>query len=158
MASTLGSCARLPELYPPYSLLTEILKKSLDSGTVPWDWTLADVVPIYKKGDKELSGNYRPLNLTSVPCKILESIIRDEMMEHLQSRGLLADAQHGFRPAGRSCATQLMMAIEEWGCMLEKGEPVGILYLDLARAFNTVPPRKLLRKVEEYEIGGKIIR
>ena len=78
-------------------------------------------------------------------------------MEHLQSRGLLADAQHGFRP-GRSCATQLMMAIEEWSCMIEKGEPVDILYLDLAKAFNTVPPRKLLKKVKAYGIGGKILR
>ena len=111
-------------------ILTEIFKKSLDSGTVPWNWTSADVVPIYKKGGKEIPGNYRPVSLTSIPCKVLESIIRDEMMEHLQSRGLLADAQHGFRP-GRSCATQLMMAIEEWSCMIEKGLRLSMIEIEL---------------------------
>ena len=77
-------------------------------------------------------------------------------MAHLQSETLLADAQHGFR-LGRSCATQLMLAIEEWSNMVEKGEPVDVLYLDLAKAFNTVPPRKLLRKLEAYGIGGNIL-
>ena len=78
-------------------------------------------------------------------------------MSHLKSECLLADAQHGFRP-GRSCTTQLMLVIKELSSMIEKGEPVDILYLDLAKAFNTVPPRKLLRKVEAFGIGGKILR
>ena len=78
-------------------------------------------------------------------------------MSHLQAEGLLADAQHGFRP-GRSCITQLLLAMEEWTGMIEIGDPVDILYLDLAKAFNTVPPKRLLQKLETHGIGGKLLR
>ena len=138
-------------------ILADMFRESLDTGLVPQDWTLADVVPIYKKGDKDDPGNYRPVSLTSVPCKVLESIIRDQLMTHLQSRNLLTDAQHGFRP-GRSCATQLMLTIEEWSSMIERGEPVDVLYLDLAKAFNTVPIRRLLRKLKAHGIEGKLLQ
>jgi hypothetical protein len=60
-----------------------IFRKSLDSGTVPDDWRTAKVVPIYKKGTRGDPGNYRPVSLTSVPCKLLESLIKDEIMDHL---------------------------------------------------------------------------
>ena len=138
-------------------LLADLFRSSLDSGVLPDDWKLADVVPIYKKGGKDEAQNYRPVSLTSVSCKILESILRDILMAHLQTENLLTDAQHGFRP-GRSCASQLLLAMEEWTRMLENGEPVDVLYLDLAKAFNTVPPRRLLRKVEAHGIGGKILQ
>ena len=129
----------------------------MDTGTLPLDWKVANVVPIFKKGDKDDPGNYRPVSLTSVPCKVIESIIRDQLMTHLQSCDLLANAQHGFRP-GRSCSTQLQLAVEEWSRLIEKGEPVDVLYLDLAKAFNTVPPRKLLHKVKAHGIDGKILK
>ena len=138
-------------------ILAHMFRGSLDAGIVPRNWKLADVVPIYKKGDKDDPGNYRPVSLTSVPCKVLESIIRDELMRHLQEEGLFADAQHGFRP-GRSCATQLLLAIEEWSSSVERGDPVDVIYLDLAKAFNTVPPKRLLLKLKTFGIGGKILR
>ena len=114
-------------------------------------------MPIYKKGGRDDPQNYRPVSLTSVPCKVLESIIRDQLMSHLLAENLLTEAQHGFRP-GRSCATQLLLAIEEWSSAIERGEPIDILYLDLAKAFNTVPHRRLLRKVEAHGIAGKVLR
>ncbi|XP_043246619.1 uncharacterized protein LOC122394102 [Amphibalanus amphitrite] len=77
-------------------------RESLDTGILPEDWTSANVVPIYKKGSKDDPSNYRPVSLTPVPCKVLEAIIRDRLMEHLQAEGLITEAQHGFRP-GRSC-------------------------------------------------------
>jgi hypothetical protein len=58
---------------PPSKLFT----KSMDTGKVPLDWKVAVVTPIYKKGAKADSGNYRPVSLTSVPCKIMEPIIKD---------------------------------------------------------------------------------
>ena len=137
--------------------LSRLFRESLDTGILPQDWKVANVVPIFKKGNKDDPGNYRPVSLTSIPCKVIESILRDQLMTHLQAGNLLADAQHGFRP-GRSCATQLLLAVEEWSALVERGEPVDILYLDLAKAFNTVPPRKLLQKVKAHGIDGKILR
>jgi hypothetical protein len=65
------------------------------------------VTPIFKKGTKEDPGNYRPVSLTSVPCKVLESIVKDRIMNHLLDKDLIGESQHGFM-AGRSCATNLV--------------------------------------------------
>ena len=137
--------------------LAAIYRESLDTGILPEDWTIANVIPIYKKGSKDEPDNYRPVSLTSVPCKVLEAIIRDRIMEHLQDEALLTEAQYGFRP-GRSCATQLAIATEDWTKAAERGDPTDILYLDLAKAFNTVSTRRLLHKIAAHGIRGKLLR
>jgi len=60
-----------------------IFRRSLEFGTLPTDWKLAEVTAVHKKGSKSDSGNYRPISLTSVCCKILESLVRDHIMKHL---------------------------------------------------------------------------
>ena len=71
------------------------------------DWKLQNISPLFKKGSKDDPGNYRPISLTSVPGKMLESIIADDMMSHLEHNKLILDSQHGFR-SGRSCLTNLV--------------------------------------------------
>ena len=73
--------------------------------------------------------NYRPVSLTSQVCKILESIIWDELIQHFMDSGMLSDAQHGFVP-GRSWTSQLLLVIEEWSRRLDAGTPVDPIYLD----------------------------
>jgi hypothetical protein len=73
---------------------------------------MARVTPIFRKGIKTLPSNYRPVSLTSVPCKIMEGLIKDEMMDHLVENGLLNNSQHGFIP-GRSCATNLVIFMDK---------------------------------------------
>ena len=63
--------------------LTEIFNKSMSEGVVPQDWKIANITPIFKKGTKLDSGNYRPVSLTSHIGKLLESLIRDAMINHL---------------------------------------------------------------------------
>ena len=86
--------------------LTIIFRKILDKGAVPDDWRTANVSPIFKKGNKGSSENYRPVGLTSQVCKLFESIIRDAVMTHLESNNLIKESQHGFRH-GRSCLNNL---------------------------------------------------
>ena len=74
--------------------LCMIFKKSLDQGVVTFDWRTANVVPLYKKGSKNLPSNYRPVSLTSAVCKILESIIKDAISTHLDSNSLINMASH----------------------------------------------------------------
>ena len=114
------------------------------------------VVPIFKKGDKQNPGNYRPVSLTSLPCKILESLIRDEMMHHLTTNDLLSDDQHVFRPK-RSCSTQLLESIDNWSKLLEDSKPVDVVYLDFKKAFDTIPHKRLLNKLRSYGISGKLL-
>ena len=68
--------------------LSVLYRKSLDSGRLPEEWKIGDVVPIYKKGDRRLPASYRPVSLTAVPCKVLESVIRDALLQHFTGNGL----------------------------------------------------------------------
>ena len=135
--------------------LAMLFRKSLDTGTVPHDWTLARIVPIYKKGCKQDAGNYRPVSLTSVVCKVLESLIRDAILQHLNSNNLLSNTQHGFRPK-RSCSTQLVEVLDAWSKAIEEESAMDILYLDFQKAFDSVSHRLLLHKLSYYGICGKL--
>ena len=66
-----------------------------------------EITPLHKKSPKQCLANYRPVTLMAVPCKILESLVRDQLMDHLSQTNQLNSAQHGFRPK-RSCCTQLL--------------------------------------------------
>ncbi|MCP5019012.1 MAG: hypothetical protein GY938_27595, partial [Ketobacter sp.] len=82
------------------------------TGEVPEAWKLANVVPIFKKGDRSISANYRPVSLTSTVGKLLESIIARNIREHLEKYNLIRDSQHGFRN-GYSCLTNLLSFFSE---------------------------------------------
>ena len=60
-------------------------------------WKLANVTPLFKKEDKSNPGNYRPIGLTSVVCKLMESILRDKIVEFFEKNNIIRDSQHGFR-------------------------------------------------------------
>ena len=102
-----------------------------------------------------MPGNYRPISLTSVVVKLLESLIRDLLMNHFMTNHLFADEQHGFLP-GRSCTTQLLVAIEKWSKALDQGLPVDVIYLDFKKAFDSVPHQRLLIKLKAYGITGNL--
>jgi hypothetical protein len=137
--------------------LVIIFRKSIDSGEVPGDWKKAKVVPVYKKGSKSDPGNYRPVSLTSVPCKILESLIKDKVMKHLEEEKLIKESQHRFMP-GRSCTTNLTIFLDELTKAVDNGKAADVFYLDFAKAFNKVAHQRLMVKVEAKGIGGKISR
>ena len=99
--------------------LTTIFNKSMKEGMVPDDWKQAHVTALFKKGKATVPGNYRPVSLTSVVCKLMESIIRDQLMQFLDENNLLSEHQHGFR-SGRSCVTQLLEVIDTWTSMIDE--------------------------------------
>ena len=136
--------------------LAIIFQKSLDEGVCPDEWKCANVTPIHKKGDRTEPSNYRPVSLTSQICKVLESIIRDRIMDHLTRNNLLNDAQHGFRE-GRSCLTNLLETLEQWTEILDEGDCIDVAYLDFRKAFDLVSHEHLIYKLSKYGIKGKIL-
>ena len=136
--------------------LSTIFNKSLESGKLPDDWKTAIVTAIHKKGSKNEAGNYRPVSLTCILCKVLESIIRDAIVEHFTEHKLYAECQHGFRNK-RSCISQLLEVIEDLTVHFD-GESVDIVYLDFRKAFDTVPHQRLLVKLKSYGITGELYR
>ena len=107
--------------------LLMIFRKSVETGEVPDDWRTANVTPVYKKWQKYLAKNYRPISLTSLCCKIMEHIIASQIMNHGESNNILYLLQHGFR-RGRSCQTQLILFMDDLSSSRQEGKQVdGIL-------------------------------
>ena len=92
--------------------LAKLFNLSLEEGIVPSEWKEANITPLFKKGSRNKQENYRPVSLTSVVCKLLETLIRDHMVEFLVKHNVINTSQHGFLKA-RSCLTNLL-------CFLKK--------------------------------------
>lgn len=86
----------------------------------------------------------------------MESLIRDAIVEHMMKNNLFADEQHGFVP-GRDCMTQLLLCMEEWTSMIERGVCFDVIYTDFSKAFDSVPHERLLVKLQIIGIGGDIL-
>ena len=124
---------------------------SLKEGVVPVDWKETNIIPLFKKGSRNKSENYRPVSLTSVICKLLERLIKDHMVDFLVRNKLLNPSQHGFLKS-RSCLTNVMFFWKK-----DEGSPVAIIYLDFQKASDKVPHQRLLLKLKAHDIGDGII-
>ena len=140
------------EISTPLSLL---YKKSLQDSKVPQAWKEGNIIPIFKKDNRSECGNYRPVQLTSVISKDMETFIRDAVMKHMVSNNLISKRQHGF-VIGKSCITQLLFCLDDWTKSLDEGKSMDTVYMDLRKAFDTVVHQRLLRKLHSYGIRGKV--
>ena len=138
-------------------MLTLIYRASLDQGSVPEDWKKALVTPVFKKHDRSLAANYRPISLTCIVCKLLEHIISTNIHAHLENYGILHNAQHGFRKR-RSCETQLINTVHNFASALNNREQIDAILLDMSKAFDTVPHERLCHKLSLYGIRGTTLR
>ena len=130
-------------------LLSNFFKASFSTGILPRQWKECNITPIFKKGDRIDPSNYRPISLTAIPCKIMERIVRDVMIDHLTVNNLIASQQHGF-VRSKSCLTNLLETIDVVTDSLNHGYSVNIIFLDFAKAFDKVCHESLLIKLEAY--------
>ena len=129
-----------------------LISKSLQQGQVPKDWKKADIVPIFRSGNKENPSNYRPVSLTSVVVKLCESVIKKRWNDYLERKKILTNGQFGFQK-GRSCVTNLLCFYSRViDVVQERVGWVDGIYLDLKKAFDKVPHKRLIWKVREH--GG----
>ena len=132
-----------------------LFNKSLSSGVLPELWKEALVIPIHKKGDKELVENYRPISLLCILSKVLERCIFNRLIKHLSSS--LSSWQHGFL-SGRSTVTQMLCFLHRIGQALDNSLQSEIVYLDLSKAFDTVSHSLLLQKLAAAGVNGSLFQ
>ena len=103
-----------------------VFNMSLQEGIVPLECKVANIFLLFKKGSRNKSVNYRPVSLTSVICKLFETIIRDHMMDFLIKHKVINHSQHGFLKA-RSCLTNVLCFLEEITKWVDDGSPVDVI-------------------------------
>ena len=124
-------------------------------GTVPDDWRQANVTPVFKKGEKYTAANYGT-GVAYMHASV--AIIVSNINKHLAYESILADCQHGFR-SQRSCETQLVQFYHDMVSKLDGARDRGqkqtdVIIMDFAKAFDKVPHRMLLYKLDHYGIRG----
>ena len=137
-------------------VLTFIYNKSLSSSTIPDDWRTANVTPIFKKGERYLPSNYRPISLTCICCKIQEHIIVSNIMAHLDKHSILYRWQYGFR-AKHSTDTQLTTFVHELSQNLDQRKQTDVIILDFSKAFDKVSHKHLALKLKYYGINKIVL-
>ncbi|GAB0185701.1 mitochondrial enolase superfamily member 1 [Grus japonensis] len=131
--------------------LSIIYQHSWLTREVSVDWRLANVMPVYKKGQKEDPGNYRPVSLTLLPGKVMEQVILSAIMWHVQDNQVIRPSQHWFMK-GRSYLTNLMSFYDKVTRLVDEGKAVAVVYLDFSKAFDNISHSILPEKVAAHDL------
>lgn len=133
--------------------ITHICNLAINSGVFPQVFKLGQIKPIYKSGDKNLVDNYRPISVLPTLSKILERIMNKRLVNYLETNNLLSSSQYGFR-RGKSTNDAVHDLTSSIVTALDKKKKCLVLFLDLAKAFDTVSIPRLLKKLEWLGIRG----
>ena len=135
--------------------LTAFINASLRSVFYVSGWKQANISPIHRKGSRQEIENYREISLFPVVAKIQEKCVAKKFIPHINA--ILHPSQHGFKQ-GLSCTSQLLEVLQNIGVKLDKGHETDIIYLDFAKAFDSVCHRRLLWKLQHYGVSGPLLK
>ena len=136
--------------------LTRLINLSLSQGVVPQKWKLANVIPLFKKGEKDDTNNYRPVSLLSCVSKILERVVFKHLFNYLRDNQFISPHQSGFQP-GDSTTNQLSYLYHVFADALDKKKDVHIVFCDVKKAFDRVWHRGLLYKLQKAGVFGTLL-
>ena len=133
--------------------LLGIINESLMTGQVPTLWKESLVVPIQKVSGTNKSDEFRPINMLHTLEKILETVVKTQLLEYLNNNELIIPEQSGYRE-GHSCETALNLVLAKWKKNFENKESTLAVFLDLKRAFETISRPLLLQTIQRFGIVG----
>ena len=145
-----------PSICKPLTLLFE---NCLRSGEFPNVWKRSNIVPVHKKGDKQLIKNYRPVSLLPICGKLMEKLMFNSIFNFIDTRNMLSVHQSGFRP-GDSCVHQLISIVHEIYSAFDANPSLEVrgVFLDISKAFDRVWHKGLLYKLKCMGINGNLLK
>ena len=160
-----------PDLIPPtiYKTLGEqiseplarLFSSSLSTGEFPECYKFAHVRPIYKRGDKSIATNYRPISLLPQMAKLMETLAHEQLMDHIYTAPtetpLLPPEQFAYRKH-HSCEDLLACVVNDWHTSLDQGHFVVAAFLDMSKAFDSVNHSMLLQELTDIGVGGTALQ
>jgi hypothetical protein len=138
-------------------LLVEVINTSLRTGEFPEEWKISTIVPVQKINNTTKCTEFRPINMLPIYEKVLECVVKEQLMNFIETNGILINEQSGFRKH-HSCETALNLVLNNWKEHIEKKKVILAVFLDLKRAFETIDRNILLRKLESYGIRGLVLK
>ena len=131
--------------------LAALFNTSIETSQFPDSWKVARVTPIFKEGDKTEKSNYRPISVLPVISRLFEKLVFDQLYQHMKENHLFSPDQSGFLRL-HSTLTCLLKNTEEWYNGLDLGQLVGLVFIDLKKAFDTVDHEILCKKLQVYGV------
>lgn len=136
-------------------LLLQLLNKTWEEESIPQDWEIGIILPIFKKGDNKECKNYRGITLLSTVLKVYEQILNNRLKEQIEHT--LSEAQSGFRK-GRSAQDHIFTLQQIIRKKKEKSKSVYLAFLDMEKAFDRVPRKKIWESLHRRGADGKLIK
>ena len=136
--------------------LTYLFNQSLNVGIFPDSWAVATITPIPKTGNKHLVNNWRPISIVPLIGKLMEKLCTNLLNSHLDLNDILCDEQYGFRPkrsTGLAIFNYIKLITEE----INRKKIVGTIYLDFAKAFDSINHELLIAKLADMGVHLKLL-
>ena len=148
----------LKQIMPAISVpVCNLFQSFMSVGKIPQGWRKAIITSLYKKGSSSQVTNYHPVSLTSIFSKLMERVISIDLINYLRQHRLITKDQHGFLTK-KSIATNLLESLNNyWTLNIEKKNHQSVVYIDFAKAFDSVCHNKLLLKLTAYGICSSLL-
>lgn len=129
-----------------YKIILSVLNLSLKLGVIPNSWKLSTIIPLQKIKNINNIEDFRPINTLPIFEQVLEQVVKTRLEKYINENDILDDEQFGFRKCF-SCETAIQSSLADWCKSLDNGMYIRVVFIDFARAFETINRLKLIKKL-----------